>query len=271
MSSRTLDVFMSILAVASIVLILYDFLVPLASHEVTVVLAADLVISIIFGLDFLNRLSKASDRRRYLKRHCYEILAAVPAISFVLLDSNMMLGAALRSIRMIRLLVVSSRLLRLIYVLSEVLSRSRILYLTVFAAIIVILGATGVLILEENVPGAKITNLSDAIWWSLATVTTVGYGDVVPVTPEGRVLGVLVMIVGIAFLSIFISTLGATLVERRFRPDKKNLTDSTVDIIKEKLDRIDTLSKEEAKLLKSLVSTLINEKQPTLQDENSTH
>jgi len=70
-------------------------------------------------------------------------------------------------------------------------------------------------LIEHGVEGTKITNLGDAFWWAIVTVTTMGYGDVYPITAEGKVIAALLMIVGIAILGILISTLGAGLIESR--------------------------------------------------------
>ena len=263
MSSRIIDTSISILAFVSIVLILAEFLIPMIPRDILIILVVDLGICLIFAADFLIRISKTSNKRKYLKSHWYEIIAFVPAIAFVMLESGIVFGAALRSARVLRLarfILVFSRFQRSTSIISEYISKSRLLYLTSIAAIIVVLGAIGVLIFERDVPGAKIKTLSDALWWTLATVTTVGYGDVVPLSHEGRILGVIVMIVGIAFLSVFISTLGATLVEKRMRPKENTLSESTVDIIKMKLDQLDTLSPKELTLLIHMVETLVRNK-----------
>jgi voltage-gated potassium channel len=67
---------------------------------------------------------------------------------------------------------------------------------------------------------AKLTNIRDAFWWLIATVTPVGYGDVYPVTSGGKIVASLLMIVGIAILGVLISTLGAALIETRFKKEK---------------------------------------------------
>lgn len=56
-------------------------------------------------------------------------------------------------------------------------------------------------------------SLGDGLWWSLQTVTTVGYGDVVPSSGTGRVIGAFVMISGIAFLTVITAAVTATLIE----------------------------------------------------------
>ena len=65
--------------------------------------------------------------------------------------------------------------------------------------------------------------VSDALWWSIQTVTTVGYGDVVPEHASGRLIGVVLMLQGIALLTVITASVTATLIEqarrRRAQPD----------------------------------------------------
>lgn len=69
--------------------------------------------------------------------------------------------------------------------------------------------------LEVGKPGAKIHNLEDSIWWTISTITSVGYGDVVPVTLEGRVLGMLLQVIGVIFTSSIIGSLVVQLHRKR--------------------------------------------------------
>lgn len=69
--------------------------------------------------------------------------------------------------------------------------------------------------LEAGKPGSKINNLGDSIWWSVSTITSVGYGDVVPMTFEGRVLGIVLQIIGVIMISSFIGSLVVQLHRKR--------------------------------------------------------
>jgi voltage-gated potassium channel len=82
------------------------------------------------------------------------------------------------------------------------------LLVAVLAAIIV-LEAAAILILgaESKSPQANIQDAGDAVWWTIVTVATVGYGDRYPVTPAGRVIGVFVMIVGVGLFGVLTSFL----------------------------------------------------------------
>jgi len=83
------------------------------------------------------------------------------------------------------------------------------------AIIVVWVGSLMVLNAERGAPGADITSAGDAVWWAFETVTTVGYGDFVPVTWNGRAMAVLIMLVGISALGAVTATLSATLVKSR--------------------------------------------------------
>jgi len=68
------------------------------------------------------------------------------------------------------------------------------------AVVVVLLGGLGVWWAERRVPGDRIGSWGDGLWWALTTLTTVGYGDHVPVTLAGRLIGAAVMIAGVAVL-----------------------------------------------------------------------
>ena len=119
-------------------------------------------------------------------------------------------------------------------------------------------GAIGIYIVEHNIEGTKITNLGDAFWWAIVTVTTVGYGDVYPITVEGRVIAAFLMIVGIAILGILISTLGAGLIESRLKPRPKPGED-TKNKIKEGIDILEVLQKDDVKSLITMITNLHSE------------
>ena len=251
LNSRSWNITVFVLAIISIILIIYEFLTPVVAGDISEIIIIDLGICGIFAIDFFYRLINSNG---------FEILAFIPSLIFNLIDSEILIAVGFRSIRMMRVLVVSARLLRFRSVSAYFVAGSKLIYLSIMGMIIVSIGAFGVFIFESNTINAKITSLGDAFWWSLATVTTVGYGDVVPISAEGRILGVLIMTGGIAFISVFISVLGAALVQKNFQSANKDLKDSTRNIIKNRLDNIDNLKVDELKLLQKLMDALIDTK-----------
>jgi voltage-gated potassium channel len=71
---------------------------------------------------------------------------------------------------------------------------------TAVAFDVVLLGGSGAWLVERNAPGGRIASWGDGLWWALTTLTTVGYGDNVPVTLAGRLIAAAVMIAGVAVL-----------------------------------------------------------------------
>jgi voltage-gated potassium channel len=127
---------------------------------------------------------------------------------------------------------------------------------------IIILGGIGVYLAEYKHPGASITNLGDAFWWAVETITTVGYGDYTPVTTIGRIIAVFVMFSGIG---IVVAVLGMIAqrrmqrVESRFKSKieaQSRLLDETKTSIKSKIDEIEKLTEEDFSTLIAMMKSL---------------
>ncbi len=84
--------------------------------------------------------------------------------------------------------------------------------------LIVWIGSLMVLNAERGAPNAEIKTLGDALWWCMVTITTVGYGDFVPVTAMGRCIAVLIMMTGISVLGVVSASMAAGLVKRTKAP-----------------------------------------------------
>ena len=215
------ELFISIITLVSVVVILIPSIYSLTSIELDIIYIFDAIVVVILAADFYIRLRDSGEGSRFIIKHCYEIPAMLPLILFATLEQDpSFIGAAIRSLRLIRLF----RLVQLFFRTLKLFEGRRILYIIVFSAMAVSLGAVAEYLVESTDPEAKITDIGDAFWWAIVTVTTVGYGDLYPVTPGGKIVASIMMIVGIAILGVLISTLGAGLIESRFREeDKKRL------------------------------------------------
>jgi voltage-gated potassium channel len=136
--------------------------------------------------------------------------------------------------------------------------------------LIVIFGGIGVYLAEHNHPGANITNLGDAFWWAIVTITTVGYGEYFPLTLVGRMIGVLVMLSGIGTAVIIVTIFADRRLkglESRLKPNTdvhpRLFGAETKKDIKVKIDGIEKLTEEDfdnlVTMMKSLRLTLLEE------------
>lgn len=151
----------------------------------------------LFFIDFVLSLWRAENRWQYFIRWGWlDLLSSVPSIDF------------LRSARLARILRIFRvlRAVRAAKILAEVIIRHRAknaLMATAFIALLLIVFASIGMLHFETDPDSNIKTPQDAAWWAIETITTVGYGDRFPVTPEGRVLAAALMICGVGLIGVF--------------------------------------------------------------------
>lgn len=124
-------------------------------------------------------------------------------------------------------------------------------------AAIVFIGSVMIFTIESGHPDSEINSMLDAVWWTVSTVTTVGYGDIELVTDTGKIMAIFYMFFGIGFLSIFVAVLGTGVYKRRFEKEDKEFTFAQKQI----LQKIEDLEKNQINLEKNIKDVLDNLKQ----------
>lgn len=155
------------------------------------------IIWAVFAADYLTRLRLAPDRPRFVRSN--------------LADLAVILLPMLRPLRMLRLVLLLKAFTRA----GASGLRGRVgSYLTGGVLVLGTIAALAVLDAERASPDANITSFSDALWWAITTMTTVGYGDQFPVTNTGRMVAAGLMVGGIALLGTVTALLASWLAER---------------------------------------------------------
>jgi voltage-gated potassium channel len=150
----------------------------------------------IFIIDFAVRFFISHDKWRFVKRNMVELVS--------------LLLPFFRAFRMFRVIVAIGFLTRVAQSLQGRIN----LYLGLILPLLVFTCSLGVYDAEHRVPGATITNFGDAIWWAFVTITTIGYGDYYPITFEGRAIAVVLMLSGLALVSLITISLGSWFLSR---------------------------------------------------------
>jgi voltage-gated potassium channel len=223
-----LDGLIGLLAILSIIIIVVESVITLSTRWLFVLYSIDLFICLIFAAEFIYRLQLTNDKSSFLKTHGFEILAMVPAVALYAAGTLPVISAGLRSLRLIRVVrvvFVVVRMRRFFNITGRFVQRSGLVYLMLITFSIIFLGGFAALALEYGTENPQITSFPDAIWWSISTVTTVGYGDIVPNSIAGRIMGMFLMVIGIGIMTAFISGVSATIVEGRLKqePDREGL------------------------------------------------
>jgi Ion channel len=138
----------------------------------------------------------------------------------------------------------------------------------VLTAAVIVFGGIAEYLAEHKHPGANITTLGDALWWSVITITTVGYGDYTPISVIGRIIGVIVMFAGIGIAVTLVTIIAQNRVQRmearlKSKTGEKTevLANETKATIKDKIEGIEKLNEEDFDglviMMKSLRLTLL--------------
>lgn len=191
-----------------------------AHHVQTIALIVRVGVSLIYAVDMAIRARMAERHLKYLITHPVGVLSVpFPPVR----------------------IIFSLRLLR------SVFRRGNLGRFLLAAGILVLNGAIVVDLFERHAPGSNIHTFSESLWWSIVTVTTVGYGDYVPVTAQGRITAVFIMAIGILMLAVVTAQVSSSFVDQAARRRQESTVDTpaTTDItladIAQRLARIEEL------------------------------
>jgi len=185
----------------------------------------------VFVVDYLVRLHAATDRARWFFRH--------------LLDLFVLALPVLRPLQLMRLVVVVRVLNRSV----AATLRGRVgIYLAGGSVLVSAVAALAVLDAERDAPGALITSYGDALWWAATTVTTVGYGDLYPVTVTGRLVAVGLMVAGIGLLGTVTAGIASWLVQNVGDRASAAVGEVVGDVVEETSEDRDEVARELAAL-----------------------
>lgn len=158
---------------------------------------ADNAICALFLIDFVISVIQAPNRTQYLLRWGWlDLLSSIPTIAVL------RFGRAARIVRIIRVL----RAIRSAKILTEfiLVRRAHGTFLAAALTSFILVIVSSVTILNvETAHDSNIKTAEDAVWWSVVTITTVGYGDRFPVTSEGRFIGGVLMFAGVGLFATF--------------------------------------------------------------------
>jgi voltage-gated potassium channel len=186
--------------------------------------AVNWIVWVGFCAEYLIKLVLTPNRSTYVRQAWFDLLIIVFSPPFLVPDSFQALRSlrALRVLRVIRLLrafAVAALGLRL---LRRLLRHHRFQYVLTVAVAVVGVGAIAIYVLEGG-RNTAVGSIADALWWAVVTATTVGYGDVSPVTPEGRLVAVVLMITGIGVIGVFTATVASFFFEQGSGTDTAHL------------------------------------------------
>jgi voltage-gated potassium channel len=166
------------------------------------VFAVEWLITIAFVLEFGSRLWAAQSRPAYLRGHWVDLISCIPPVRWF---------RFFRLLRLLRLVRAFAGVGRAVTHAERLAKHRGLVWLFVAWAGVMLLCSVALYAAENGVNKA-IEGPLDALWWGLTTMTTVGYGDIYPVTAEGRIAAAVLMILGIGLYSAITATVTSYLI-----------------------------------------------------------
>src|ERR1043166_655877 len=168
-----------------------DTLVALPKEISGLIHMVDTFACAVFFIDFCVRLYKADSKLAFMKWGWIDLIACIPNLEV------MRWGRMVRVLRVIRLLRGIRSVQKVLMMLFKKKMQGGAVSVVFSAFLLVAFSSISVLVVERQ-GDANIKTAEDAVWWRITTITTVGYGDRYPVTTEGRVIGIILMVAGVS-------------------------------------------------------------------------
>ena len=223
--SQVVDIFILSMIFLNVLAVILESVESLASNWRAWFLAFEYISVSIFSTEYLLRLWACTICERYrhpllgrLRFICspmaiIDLLAILPSI--LLLQS--VDTRSIRALRLMRIFMLAKtgRYLRSVRLLGKVFISKKEELLVTFGLLsfLLVLTSTLMYVAENKAQPEAFSSIPAAMWWAVATLTTVGYGDVTPITAWGRLLGSVVAIIGIGLFALPTSILGAGFID----------------------------------------------------------
>jgi voltage-gated potassium channel len=210
------DIPLLIIAIGSLPLLLLEIISHrLTSGDKTFLLVVNVAVFLAYAVDYVIEFLVTPEKGRYVRSEWSSLLIVVAQL-FAILPAMSFLGF-LRGARALR--VVSS-LTRVIGISMasrsqgrEILKKRATSFAFGLAGFTLITSAVGFTLAEDVGKDGRVKSFFDALWWSGATITTVGYGDIYPITAAGRVIAIFTMLVGISTLAVVTARIAQFLIK----------------------------------------------------------
>ncbi len=221
------DYVIQVLIVLSILSFTIETLPDLSSEVLAFLHSFELVCITLFSIEYFIRIYIANKKTKFIFSF-YGIIDLLSILPFYL-----SFGFDLRSVRILRFLRVF-RLMKLVrynkainrFKVAFKLIREELIMFSVVSVILIYLSAVGIYYFEHSAQPESFSSIFSSLWWSVVTLTTVGYGDIVPITVGGRIFTFVILMIGLGIIAIPSGMISSALTEARDLEKMRNNTSS---------------------------------------------
>lgn len=209
------DLLVQFFIVISIIVFSLETIPTLSTEFIEVLVKLEVFIVSLFCCEYILRFYVAKQKTKFVFSFwgMVDLLAILP---FFLLSFDLLMIRALRLLRLFRILKLGRYSSSMFRIMSALKIAKEDLVLSLMAALIMLLVASfGIYQFENTAQPDKFSSVFDSLWWALATLTTVGYGDVYPITAGGKIFTGFILIIGLGIVAVPAGIIASALTEAR--------------------------------------------------------
>lgn len=201
--SKSFAVFIQVLIVISVITFSIETLPNLKPQTKVILNSIEVFCVIVFTLEYLARIYVADNKPKFI----FSFFGLIDF--FAILPFYLSFGVDLRSLRVLRMFRLF-RLLKLVrynkamrhFTKAMILAKEQIILFMGVTLVLIYFAAIGIYYFENEAQPEHFSSIFDSLWWSIVTLTTVGYGDVYPITVGGRVFTFIILLIGLGIVAI---------------------------------------------------------------------
>ncbi|WP_310602373.1 potassium channel family protein [Anaerosporobacter sp.] len=221
------DIVIGILAIIAVIISIIDIRQGLSPTQSII----DNIVFYVFVIDYIVRFIIAKNKKKFIKSNVLDLISILP------------FNSAFKAFRLMKVMKVSklsklSKLSRFVAVFARLLKRCKNFFNTNGFKYIILITTFFIIVCAVGMSYFEGTSFSDSIWWSFVTTTTVGYGDLSPTTSEGRIIAVILMVVGIGLIGSLTSTITSYFMKTK----RVSIKDEILSSVIERLNDFESLT-----------------------------
>lgn len=201
--SKGFDFFIQFLIVLSVITFSIETLPKLNPNTRVILNGIEIFCVIVFTLEYLARIYIAEKKLKFV----FSFFGLIDLLA--ILPFYLAFGVDLRSLRVLRMFRLF-RLLKLVrynkamrhFTKAMLIAREQIILFMAVTLVLIYFSAVGIYYFENEAQPDHFASVFDSLWWSIVTLTTVGYGDVYPITPGGKIFTFFILLIGLGIVAV---------------------------------------------------------------------
>lgn len=225
------NLFLSIYIILDLILITLTLISNVPQDIYYGIIIFDTVLCIILLIEFFTRLYESEDKKQFFFKNWTELIAAMP-FDLIMLPFAFNYLRFLRLLRVLKFIKVIALFAQFFETIDFFLKKTHLDEVFGITLLVVLASTLGLYLFDPS-----INSLFDSLWFVLSTITTVGYGDVLPQSGVGRIIGLIILIVGVLIFSAVTGAMASYFARKIFSNEEFNITenDDNIELLKEDL------------------------------------